>query len=65
MAISDQPAPLESGEPSSNSDAFRRTLGHFSTGVTIITAESNGAHAEITANSFNSVSLDPPLVFGR
>jgi flavin reductase (DIM6/NTAB) family NADH-FMN oxidoreductase RutF len=53
---------LESGVPQGNTDAFRRALGHFSTGVTIITAEADGARAGITANSFNSVSLDPPLV---
>jgi flavin reductase (DIM6/NTAB) family NADH-FMN oxidoreductase RutF/DNA-binding MarR family transcriptional regulator len=53
---------LESGAPQGNADAFRRALGHFSTGVTIITAEADGVRAGITANSFNSVSLDPPLV---
>lgn len=53
---------LESGVPQGNTDAFRRALGHFSTGVTIITAEADGVRAGITANSFNSVSLDPPLV---
>lgn len=55
-------AALESGAPQENTDAFRRALGHFSTGVTIITAEADGVRAGITANSFNSVSLDPPLV---
>lgn len=42
---------------------FRQALGCFATGVTIITAR--GPHGEligITANSFNSVSMDPPLV---
>jgi flavin reductase (DIM6/NTAB) family NADH-FMN oxidoreductase RutF/DNA-binding MarR family transcriptional regulator len=62
VTISDQSTALESGAPSGNSDAFRRALGHFSTGVTIITAESDGTSAGITANSFSSVSLDPPLV---
>ncbi|SFV12542.1 flavin reductase [Pseudoduganella namucuonensis] len=42
---------------------FRRTLGTFTTGVTIITARAaDGAPVGITANSFNSVSLDPPMV---
>jgi len=53
---------LESGDPSGNSDAFRRALGNFATGVTIITSEANGVKAGITANSFSSVSLDPPLI---
>lgn len=43
--------------------AFRRALGNFTTGVTVITAQnSQGQKVGITANSFNSVSLDPPLV---
>ncbi|WP_417527475.1 p-hydroxyphenylacetate 3-hydroxylase reductase component [Marinomonas shanghaiensis] len=42
---------------------FRRCLGNFATGVTVITAKSaDGKQVGVTANSFNSVSLDPPLV---
>ncbi|SCK16447.1 p-hydroxyphenylacetate 3-hydroxylase reductase component [Vogesella sp. LIG4] len=42
---------------------FRRALGNFATGVTIVTAATpSGARVGVTANSFNSVSLDPPLV---
>ena len=42
---------------------LRATLGLFVTGVTIITCrDRDGAPVGITANSFNSVSLDPPLV---
>jgi 4-hydroxyphenylacetate 3-hydroxylase, reductase component len=42
---------------------FRRCLGNFATGVTVITAKSSdGTRVGVTANSFNSVSLDPPLV---
>lgn len=43
--------------------AYRRTLGCFATGVTIITTRStSGDPTGLTVNSFNSVSLDPPLV---
>lgn len=43
--------------------AFRAALGTFTTGVTIITTRApDGEPIGITANSFNSVSLDPPLV---
>lgn len=43
--------------------AFRAALGTFTTGVTIITTRTaDGAPVGITANSFNSVSLNPPLV---
>ena len=42
---------------------FRDTLGCFATGVTIVTSvTSEGELLGLTANSFNSVSLDPPLV---
>jgi flavin reductase (DIM6/NTAB) family NADH-FMN oxidoreductase RutF len=42
---------------------FRNALGSFATGVTIITTrDAEGAPVGITASSFNSVSLDPPLV---
>lgn len=43
--------------------AFRRALGNFATGVTVITAQDqNGNRVGVTANSFNSVSLDPALI---
>ncbi len=41
---------------------FRRALGQFATGVTIITAIADGEPVGLAANSFTSVSLDPPLV---
>ena len=43
--------------------AFRAALGTFTTGVTIITTRAaDDTPVGITANSFNSVSLNPPLV---
>ena len=41
---------------------FRRALGQFATGVTIITVDLEGEVHGMTANAFASVSLDPPLV---
>ena len=43
---------------------FRNALGNFATGVTVVTAcnPENGELVGVTANSFNSVSVDPPLV---
>ena len=42
---------------------FRTALGMFATGVTIVTARApTGEFIGLTANSFNSVSLTPPLV---
>jgi flavin reductase (DIM6/NTAB) family NADH-FMN oxidoreductase RutF len=49
--------------PSFSSQEFRAALGTFATGVTIVTARTlDGQAIGLTANSFNSVSLDPPLV---
>jgi flavin reductase (DIM6/NTAB) family NADH-FMN oxidoreductase RutF len=42
---------------------FRRALGQFATGVTVVTARTtDGRKVGVTVNSFSSVSLDPPLV---
>jgi flavin reductase (DIM6/NTAB) family NADH-FMN oxidoreductase RutF len=41
---------------------FRNALARFATGVTVVTALQNGKVHAMTANSFVSVSLDPPLV---
>jgi flavin reductase (DIM6/NTAB) family NADH-FMN oxidoreductase RutF len=42
---------------------FRKALGHFSTGVTVVTIEREpGKVHGMTANSFTSVSLDPMLI---
>lgn len=49
--------------PALDPQAFRAALGSFATGVTVITARaSDGTPVGLTANSFNSVSLDPPMV---
>lgn len=49
--------------PEFDTRAFRRALGNFATGVTVVTAAGPGGRkVGVTANSFNSVSLDPALV---
>ncbi len=57
-------APLPRARPPSfTPQEFRSALGMFATGVTIVTARAaNGRLVGLTANSFNSVSLNPPLV---
>lgn len=43
--------------------AFRRALGMFATGIAVVTTRgADGAALGLTVNSFNSVSLDPPLI---
>ena len=49
--------------PAFTAREFRAALGMFATGVTIVTARNaDGTPVGLTANSFNSVSLQPPLV---
>lgn len=46
-----------------NTKELRNALGKFATGVTIVTTrDAAGTDTGVTANSFNSVSLDPPLI---
>lgn len=50
-------------KPSESLLAFRACLGQFATGVTVVTCRAEDGHpCGITANSFSSVSLEPPLV---
>ncbi|WP_323011617.1 p-hydroxyphenylacetate 3-hydroxylase reductase component [Castellaniella sp.] len=53
-----RPQPTKAFDPR----VLRRALGNFATGVTIVTANDGDAMVGVTANSFSSVSLDPPLV---
>ncbi|MCV2351535.1 flavin reductase family protein [Paucibacter sp. Y2R2-4] len=61
MPNSSAPAvPVSSAQ---DSQRFRQALGMFATGVTIVTARApDGSLVGLTANSFNSVSLNPQLV---
>src|SRR3990172_12451922 len=67
------PAGIESGHTSGgdrhvlrekiDTAEFRQALGCFATGVTVVTAVAeDGTHVGLTVNSFNSLSLEPPLV---
>lgn len=60
--MSDTDTMLEWGDPRDDPRAFRRTLGHYGTGVAVITAAGAPHPVGVTVNSFASVSLDPPLV---
>ncbi|GAA3811022.1 hypothetical protein GCM10022226_34360 [Sphaerisporangium flaviroseum] len=60
-----QPAAAADGRPGGGVGAqhFRNVLGRFATGVVAITAiDQDGEPCGLAANSFTSVSLDPPLV---
>jgi 3-hydroxy-9,10-secoandrosta-1,3,5(10)-triene-9,17-dione monooxygenase reductase component len=53
-----------SGPGGSGTDAakFRTVLGHFATGVTVVTGRGDDGPLGLAATAFSSVSLDPPLV---
>ena len=56
-------APVAETEPTTvTAGDFRRACGQFATGVTIVTVRDGDGARGMTANSFTSVSLDPPLV---
>ena len=55
--------PTRAASPAFAAADFRAALAMFATGVTIVTAlDASGRPVGLTANSFNSVSMDPPLV---
>ena len=61
--MTQMPSPPQAQPPSFAAFEFRTALGMFATGVTIVTARTAaGELVGLTANSFNSVSLNPPLV---
>ena len=66
IAVGANPRGPESGHPRRtllDSTRFREIMGHYPTGVTVVTAEDrDGTPVGLTANSVTSVSLDPPLV---
>jgi 3-hydroxy-9,10-secoandrosta-1,3,5(10)-triene-9,17-dione monooxygenase reductase component len=57
--VVDGPRPVLSGP---DADSFRHVLGHYPTGVAVITAQAPGGPVGMAMNSFTSLSLDPPLV---
>jgi flavin reductase (DIM6/NTAB) family NADH-FMN oxidoreductase RutF len=65
MSVPATTPPDPSGSPVTppvDTDAFRRAVGHFATGVTVVTTRVDGVDHAMTASAFTSVSLDPVLV---
>ena len=58
MVLRDAPVGGDPADPAT----FRRILGHFCTGVVIVTAVDDGVPVGMTCQSFSSLSLDPPLI---
>jgi flavin reductase (DIM6/NTAB) family NADH-FMN oxidoreductase RutF len=55
------PAPAMIGADTADTESLKRAFGAFATGVTVVTVGGRTPHG-MTANSFTSVSLRPPLV---
>ncbi len=51
----DEPAGLDS-------DVFRHAMGHFASGIVVVTGVVQGAPAGLTCQSFSSLSLHPPMI---
>ena len=51
-----------SGAGTIDGGRFREVLGHFATGVTVVTALEDGEPVGFTCQAFTSLSIDPPLV---
>jgi flavin reductase (DIM6/NTAB) family NADH-FMN oxidoreductase RutF len=54
--------PVEGHTPTVDTALFRRAVGRFATGVTVVSTVTGGHDHAMTANAFTSVSLDPLLV---
>jgi flavin reductase (DIM6/NTAB) family NADH-FMN oxidoreductase RutF len=54
--------PVEGHTPVVDTALFRRAVGRFATGVTVVSTITGGHDHAMTANAFTSVSLDPLLV---
>ena len=58
-----RPVEVDGMTPEQGGRDYRRALGSFATGITVVTcALADGRRAGLTVNSFSSVSLEPPLV---
>ncbi len=55
----ERPGPVLAGP---DADSFRHVLGHYPTGVAVITAQTPDGPVGLSMNSFTSLSLQPPLV---
>jgi 3-hydroxy-9,10-secoandrosta-1,3,5(10)-triene-9,17-dione monooxygenase reductase component len=53
---------VEDAQGEAAAERFKEVLGRFATGVTVVTGMTDGGPCGLTAQSFASVSLDPPLV---
>jgi flavin reductase (DIM6/NTAB) family NADH-FMN oxidoreductase RutF len=56
------PTSIDTPLPAPTADAFRDVMGHFATGVTVITTVDEGRPLATTANAITSLCLEPPML---
>lgn len=63
MSDTNRAVEASSAAASATGNAFRHALGHFATGITVISAlDAQGKPYGATVSSFSSLSLEPPLI---
>jgi flavin reductase (DIM6/NTAB) family NADH-FMN oxidoreductase RutF len=62
LTPADEPLAPGAAVPEIDPAEYRRVLGHFPTGVTVVTALTDAGPVGLSIGSFTSVSLDPPLI---
>jgi flavin reductase (DIM6/NTAB) family NADH-FMN oxidoreductase RutF len=63
MTITESAPVSTTPEPAVSAADFRNAIGHFATGVTVVTSiGADGQPVGTTANAVSSLSLDPPLI---
>jgi 3-hydroxy-9,10-secoandrosta-1,3,5(10)-triene-9,17-dione monooxygenase reductase component len=62
VGVVNEPARPPVSDPVISPEHYRATLGHFCSGITIVTAVGSDGPAGMTAQSFCALSLDPPLI---
>lgn len=63
MEVTDEKPPVDVNAVDVNAAEFRQAMGHFATGVTVVTSVgADGEPVGTTANAVTSLSLDPPLL---
>jgi len=62
VSLADEPAGVASSGTAFDQQRFREVLGHFASGITIVTAMEDEGPVGFTCQAFTSLSLDPPMV---
>jgi 3-hydroxy-9,10-secoandrosta-1,3,5(10)-triene-9,17-dione monooxygenase reductase component len=62
VSLADDPAGVGSPGAAFDQERFREVLGHFASGITIVTAMEDEGPVGFTCQAFTSLSLDPPMV---